>query len=77
MIKLEKYYLTIGSVTKAIMARDLLRKNGISAQAAKTPSGYSKDGCGYSVVIHGNPNAAADILSQNNITVTGVIKGRF
>lgn len=73
---MEKYYLTIGSVTRAIMARDILRKNGINASTAKTPAGLSKSGCGYSVVVFGSPTRSVEILSNNNIKVTGVFKGR-
>lgn len=73
---MEKYYLTIGTVTKAMMARDALRRHGIEATAAKTPTGMTGRGCSYSVVVRGDPARAAELLAGENIKVTGVYRGR-
>lgn len=74
---MEKTYLTIGTVTRAMMARDVLRAKGIDATAAKTPAGLSSMGCSYSVVVRGDVTRAREILASNNIKVTGVYKGRY
>lgn len=74
---MEKYFLTVGSVTHAIMARDTLRLNGIPAKTVKTPAGLDKKGCGYSLMINGNPEEAVRIVGDSGIRVTGVFKERL
>ena len=73
---MEKYYLTIGTVTRAMMARDVLRGHGIEANAVKTPTGMTGMGCSYSVVVRGDPARAAELLAAENIKVTGAYRGR-
>lgn len=75
---MEKVYLTIGSVTHAIMGRDLLRAQNVSARVVKTPPGMDKKGCGYSLLVSGNDSReAVRILEDGGIAVTGVYRGRF
>lgn len=75
---MEKIYLTIGTVTRAMLARDVLREKGIDAAAAKTPAGLSRMGCSYSVVVRGDAvTRTKEILADRGIQVTGVYKGRF
>ncbi|MGI6270581.1 MAG: DUF3343 domain-containing protein [Candidatus Howiella sp.] len=75
---MEKYYLTIGSVTHAIMGRDLLRTRKITAKVVKTPPGMDKKGCGYSLLVQGDASReAVQVLENGGIAVTGVYRGRF
>lgn len=73
---MNKYYLIIGSVTHAIMARDLLRAHGINARSVRTPAGMDKKGCGYSILLNGQPDEAVRILESGGIRVTSVVKER-
>ena len=76
--KMETVYLTIGSVTHAIMGRDLLRARRITARVVKTPPGMDKKGCGYSLLAQEKVSReAVQILKDDGITVTGVYRGRF
>ena len=69
---MSKHYLTIGSVTKANMAVDILRGAGIMGKIIKTPLGQSKQGCGYSIVVSSDPERAAGIIERGGVRVTGI-----
>ncbi|MBQ1928139.1 MAG: DUF2007 domain-containing protein [Acutalibacteraceae bacterium] len=64
---MEKELFYAGSATKAVRARNILRKHGISAQIER---GYDRTdrGCGYSVlVIESSMDKAREILNKYNL----------
>lgn len=66
-VDMEKELFFAGSATRAIRARDILRKHGINAQIER---GYERSdrGCGYSVlVIESSLDRAREILRRYNI----------
>lgn len=62
-------YINVTSVTYAIKARDLLLRHGIRSSIGRTPGHVDQNGCGYSVFIRGNRQAAEEILWENGIKI--------
>ena len=64
---MKKELIYIGSVNKALKAKEVLRKNGISSKIERGMSS-SSEGCGYSVlVVDGSESEAKEILIENGI----------
>ena len=57
----------IGSVNKALKAKEILKKNKIDSKVERGMRS-SSEGCGYSVlVVEGSENEAKEILKENGI----------
>jgi len=65
----KRYIITTGTVTYAIKARDILRKNGFKAATERITSGAGSAGCGYAVIINENLDKAVDLLKKNGIKI--------
>lgn len=64
---MKKELIYIGSVNKALKAKEILRKNGISSKIERGMRS-SSEGCGYSVlVVDGSESKAKEILIENGI----------
>lgn len=64
---MKKELIYIGSVNKALKAKEVLRKNGISSKIERGMRS-SSEGCGYSVlVVDGSESKAKEILIENGI----------
>lgn len=70
---MERYIFAFPSVTIAIKAQSILRRNGISADVIRTPRSLAV-GCGYSVSAAGDPGVTADILEAAGLTPRAVGK---
>lgn len=70
---MKRYVITVGSVTQAIKARDLLRKNGFRVNARKQVGNTEDTGCAYAVVLDsGDVYTATKILRQSGIKITSI-----
>ena len=70
---MKKYVITIGSVTQALKARDLLRKNGFRVKAQKHVGNTEDIGCAYAVVLEANDiNYATKLLRQSGIKIRSI-----
>ena len=67
-----KYYLTIGSITKANMASNALKKSGVKHKIIKTPLGIQRQGCGYSIAVVSDPERAAGLIERGGVTITSI-----
>ncbi|MEE1238831.1 MAG: DUF3343 domain-containing protein [Acutalibacteraceae bacterium] len=65
---MKKYVITTGTVTYAIKGRDLLRKKGYNVKIERIASGASS-GCGYSIVLNGEPGDAESLLRNAGIKI--------
>ena len=64
---MKKELIYIGSVNKAIKAKEVLRKNGITSKIERGMRS-SSEGCDYSVlVVDGSESKAKEILIENGI----------
>ena len=61
----------LSSVTQAMRAKDILKKQGISAKVIRTPALRGKGSCSYGLKIDNSLNEAVRILRKNNIKVSG------
>lgn len=61
----------VSSITHAIRGRDLLKKKGYKATIEKTPGKLDTAGCGYSISVSTNPEAALEIITAAGIKVLG------
>jgi hypothetical protein len=59
--------LRLSSVTQAMKARDLLRKNKIISIVKRIPADKESPTCGYGIYIKGNAEKAVEILQRNGI----------
>lgn len=64
-----RYVIVIGSVTKALKAREIMRKNGLKAYVEKTVDNDNKNGCGYALVVDGALERAEALLKNNGIRI--------
>lgn len=70
---MKRYVITVGSVTQAIKARDLLRKNGFRARAQKQVGNTEDTGCAYAVILESdNISSATRILTQSGIIIKSI-----
>ncbi len=64
---MNKELIYIGSVNKALKARDVLKKLGIETRIERNLNS-SKGGCGYSVlIISGSSTVAKEILNKEGL----------
>lgn len=68
------FYLITDSVTTAMKGYRILNRSGINAKVQRTAPTKSSGGCGYSIVIFGDPQRAVDILKRNNIKIKSVVE---
>ena len=67
-----KTIITFSSMTAAMRARELLRKNRIPAQMTRTPAKYRRGSCGYSLQLNSRADRAVSLLEQADIRYRGV-----
>ncbi|MDD6284208.1 MAG: DUF3343 domain-containing protein [Firmicutes bacterium] len=67
-----KNSIMVGSITHAIRGRDILRSKGYKAFIEKTKGRLDGAGCGYSITLSSDPQAAAELLRSNGIKVLGI-----
>ena len=63
--------IMVSSITHAIKGRDLLKNKGFKAAIEKTPGKLDSAGCGYSISVTSNPEAALKIINAAGIKVLG------
>lgn len=63
--------IELTSITYAIKARDLLRKNKIRARVEKV-GGKQAKGCAYAVAVEENCRQAIDLLETAGIKILGI-----
>lgn len=68
-----KPLILLSSVTYAMKARDLLRKQGITAYVERIPP-QSTTGCGYGLSVPRGADAAERVLRENGIKIVGRIE---
>ena len=66
---MKRYIITTGTVTYAIKGRDLLRRKGFNVKIERITSGKGSAGCGYSIIIDGDINAAEGLLRQAGVKI--------
>lgn len=71
---MERYIISIGTVTYALKGRDLLRKLGFKAYVERNSRDIGKYGCGYSIVVSGDIDKIADSLTENGIRIMNIEK---
>lgn len=71
------YKIAIGTVTHAIRARDLLRKNGFSAKIERIDNVEERIGCGYTVVIEGELSKAREVLQKGGVKILKIIEKNY
>lgn len=68
------FYFVAESATMAMKGYRILNRNGINARVERTLPAKNRGGCGYSIVVYGNPQKALEILNRNNIKVKSAIE---
>lgn len=66
---MQEYFIVTGTVTYAIRAKEILRKNGFYARVEKISSSENDIGCGYAVAVKEKPNEAAELLVSKGIKI--------
>lgn len=69
-----RHVIVIGSVTKTLKAREILRKNQIKAFVEKTVDNDKKSGCGYALVVDGALEKTETLLKNNGIRILRIEK---
>lgn len=66
---MKKALFTLSSITYAMKGRDLLSSRGIKCEILRVSSGNAHSGCGYGLIVYGDAESAARILSQARVGV--------
>ncbi len=67
-----KYLIMIGTVTYALRARDILKKNNIQAFVKRVQGGAMGGGCGYGVVVSGDIYDIKHIITSAGIRIKSI-----
>lgn len=68
---MQKLFIATGTVTWALRGRDVLRRNGFTADIEKNTS-LSESGCGYGITVTGNRTAIIDALKNASVKVLNI-----
>ena len=67
-----KYIITIGTITYALRARDILKKNKFTAFVKRVQGGIDGGGCGYAVVVSGDIHDIKHIITTAGIRIKSI-----
>lgn len=70
---MNKYFIATGTVTYAMKGREILRKNGFSAEVKRLSGNMKGFGCGYGLVTYGEKAAILKTLTQNGVRYLSVL----
>lgn len=73
---MKKQLIMVSSITYAIKGRELLRAKGYRAYIERTPGNIDTAGCGYSIYVNGDADAAEQILRDAGIKILGRSGGK-
>lgn len=68
---MKKQLIQVSSITYAIKGRDILKSKGIKAYVERTTGDLNQKGCGYSIFVKGDVDAAETILKNSGIKILG------
>lgn len=66
---MNSYGIKTGSITYAIKARDILRRNGYTATVERNTSDLKGSGCGYSVTVFGDIEKPERLLREAGVKI--------
>ena len=66
------HYIHVGSITNAMRGRRLLEAHGIRSFLHRSAHPTDDDGCGYHLLITGDPQSATQILRNHGVRVIRV-----
>ena len=66
--------IVLKSVTYAYKAQRILEQLWIKSAVIRMPGKFNSKGCGYSVVINGDPDKAIEALEKEGIPILEVIR---
>lgn len=70
MSNMNRELIFIGSITRTMRARDILKVSGITAKIERQSGDLTNEGCGYGViVVDGETERAKDILLEHGYNV--------
>lgn len=67
-----KLIIKLNSVTYALKAKEVLRKNGISSKISKNPNPKKGEGCGYILSVNNASKNVLRILETNRVETVDV-----
>ena len=71
---MNKIYIVVGSITRAMHGNELLQQKGIKSTIKRNLSYSETAGCGYSLEIDAKyQDLALDVLKEGNVKVKDVI----
>lgn len=71
---MDKQLISFPSVTFAMKARDILKKNGVLSVLERTPMNLKYTSCGYSLSVPKDIDKAVQLLKKYNIRYLGISK---
>ncbi len=63
--------ILVSSITHAIRGRDLLRAHGFKAYIERAKGALEQNGCGYSIYVEQDTEAAERLLREHRVRVLG------
>lgn len=70
---MKKYFIITGTVTYAMMGRDVLQKYGYTAWPRRAQHKAPDMGCGWGIWVQADPAAAVELLKKQGVKVLGVV----
>ena len=68
---MKKYIITMSSITYAMKAKEYLNSLGYFCEVERTRKNIGS-GCGYSIIIHTDPDIATQLLDRRHIPYKGI-----
>lgn len=68
---MDSIYYNVSSITNAMRGKSLLERNGMSAYVHRAIEEDGSNGCGYSILVTGDPDRIENLLSSAGIRVRG------
>ena len=66
---MQRYSISVSSITYAINGRDILRKVGIKAYVERKTNVNGNVGCGYVIIAQGNKNKITQALIDSGVKI--------
>ena len=68
---MKKEYLLLNTITNALRAQEILRRNGFQAPLTRLPKNIVGRGCGYCLLVSRDPERAVKVLHDAGIKLYG------
>lgn len=72
---MDKYIISVGTITHALKGRDILKKNGLEARVERRTRDIGKYGCGYAIIVTADDiEKIKNLLNNSSVRILNIQK---